>query len=481
MAKISNTTAYPNQTPVNLTDYLIGTDAVGTSPNLQTKTFTVSALGAALGVSSPANPTAEVSGVVVNGVATTYMRSDAAPKLANTAVSAGVYTNTDLTVDAQGRITSASSGSSATNPTGVATGLDLAATQVFYGGSTAPNVGKVQIGNFITFDDSATPSPGVYNITRGRFPAEPGGVTSSYIKGYEYNATSLDSAFNTAYGAESFNNNNRSLITTASSNVAFGQSTLAAIVSGIGNTAIGTTSLASMSTGQYNTALGNRAGQNTTGNNNIFIGFESGAGAAGGVATGGDNIAIGFESMELFETATKNTIIGNNAGKAITSSGYNTILGCEAGDIIISSIGYHTLVGYNSNPKLASSTYGVAIGQSSAVGTEAVAIGTGSDADDEAVAIGGGSIAKGQCIAIGNGTQANRTPAGSVNAGTAVFSIGTTIASLLKTNLVAGSNTDARDSSKLGLSAGDLYIYKAGATAGTSLPVGESAVLAVAY
>ncbi len=44
MAKISNTTAYPNQSPVNLTDYLIGTDAVGTGPSLQTKTFTVQAL-----------------------------------------------------------------------------------------------------------------------------------------------------------------------------------------------------------------------------------------------------------------------------------------------------------------------------------------------------------------------------------------------------------------------------------------------------
>lgn len=76
----------------------------------------------AVAVPAGANPTATVSGTATNGAASTFMRSDAAPALSTTGVTAGSYTYGSFAVDANGRLTAASSGAAppaAANPTGV--------------------------------------------------------------------------------------------------------------------------------------------------------------------------------------------------------------------------------------------------------------------------------------------------------------------------------------------------------------------------
>ena len=133
--------------------------------------------GASSGSAPPvsADPTAEVSDMAVNGIAGTFMRSDAAPALADTTVVPGSYTFSNVTVDAKGRVTGASSGSpfvsfDADGDTGI--------SQTINDGSTLNIIGKAGLGILMETKAAAIgagPAVEIY-MTSGTLMQENGGT-----------------------------------------------------------------------------------------------------------------------------------------------------------------------------------------------------------------------------------------------------------------------------------------------------------------
>lgn len=234
-------------------------------------------------------------------------------------------------------------------------------------------------------------------------------------------------------------------------NVAIGHTALGVVTSpaagvwgpaqGSGNIAIGSAAMAKNYTGEQNVAIGGGGvlEYNSSGSNNVAIGWMAmlgdsvnssvgggnvavGAQAMKAQQNGGNNVAVGSDALLALTTGDSNVAVGHNTLKTITTATGNTAVGEGAG-AAVSSGAYNTAVGYGAlGTGTTTGSSNTAVGtdalklnttsNNTAVGTEAgAAVTSGTDC----VFVGyraGKSITGGDCTIIGSGAGGSGTGAG---------------------------------------------------------------------
>ena len=129
------------------------------------------------------------------------------------------------------------------------------------------------------------------------------------------------------------------------------------------NVGIGAMSLYAQQNGNNNTALGAESMKTlTTGGNNSAVGYR----ALNQLTTGADNSCLGNESLISATTGTGNIGVGKYAGKSITTGNYNTIVGFSAASNSVAATGASNVaVGSDALSKITSASF------NSVLGTEA--------------------------------------------------------------------------------------------------------------
>ncbi len=218
------------------------------------------------------------------------------------------------------------------NTTGISnTGLGESSLQYNTTGSNNTGVGaEALFRNTIGSYNAAIGRNTLYNTTTASRNIAIG-HEAMYVQSFNNGGSTWDSD-NIGIGYQSLYSNQPTSTSTGYRNIGIGTQSLNANTTGANNLGIGYQAGFSNTTGYINQFIGDGAGySNTTGWRNMAIGYQAGY----HMTTGQGNILLGrfagFSNTTDKLTGDKNVVIGDEAGKALTSGNQNVFIGDDAG------------------------------------------------------------------------------------------------------------------------------------------------------